>query len=94
MTEDEMIAEAKANALRIFNELRELPYREQGWFASYLRRAAMMDSPEVWWLPELFTIWPFTAEYRLFEPRRTPAPKLSGDTEEYADALKEVKKGG
>ncbi len=94
MTEEQMIVEAQQNALRIFNELRELPYREQAWFASYLRRASMIDSPEIWWLPELFTVWPFTAEYRLIEPRRTAAPKLSGDSEEYADALERREKGG
>ncbi len=71
MTEDQMIVEAQQNALRIFNELRELPNREQAWFASYLRRVDVD-----WWLPELFTAWPFTFEHKLIEPRREPAPKL------------------
>ncbi len=70
--EDQAITEARANALRLFNELRELPYRDQAWFDSFLRRV----DPD-WWLPECFTAWPFTPEHKLFRPRDVPASKLS-----------------
>ncbi len=71
--EDRAIAEARVNALRLFNELRELPYRDQAWFNSFLRRV----DPD-WWLPECFTAWPFTSEHKFFRPRDVPAKRLEG----------------